>query len=401
MTLNAVTLDGENITCEVAEPLRIARGRRHPAESFAPAVASLTVVTSRSVPRGALLEVAVNAPDTDPRWETVTGTWAGASGTWEQARVRLTVFRGRVTDTRTDWIAVEGGFTLAQAATVVVAADPLAQVLGVDTGGTAWPAETAAARFARLAAAVAPVPVVYPNDATPLAARDASVTDVLTALDSTARSVSVSGGVWWDQVTGTVHVLTDDDRASLTSDVILTSCDVLEVTELTESVTDLVNVATVTYGTDTDEVTVRGAVDPVAGVRKETVPTDLANLTDATSRATLHVARYGRTAPVLEGLTLDSRLPTARAAAEALLIGPPTARLEVRDLPAPAPSPWVGYLEGWALTVWADRWRLALDASPALWSGALLPWSGANVSTWADLDRTQRWQDASTALEWR
>jgi hypothetical protein len=372
-------IDGTDYSCHALFPVVVTRGRDHPAESFAPGTLTLNLDGPHRLARGAVIDLTIPAPDSDPRWETAHGTWPEQIGTWLDQRITLELFHGRVTDLDTGWEPL--GPREWRTTTRIVAVDPIGELVNVPVGDTPWPAESGTDRASRIAALVPWL--AWSIDPAPqmLAARDVDSRPALELLDRLTQSVSAVGGVWFDPGGRVAHVMSDASRPHGTApSVTLGSCDLLPATAWVESVGDVVNDATVTYvGAGGTSLEARSSLileGDSAGRRHETISTDLTGALEAQLRAHDHTSRYGRPAPRLRNMTLTSRSVTSRAAAEWILKALPTDLVRIKDLPPPAPSTFQGFTEGWTLTLeGVDLWSLAVGLSPQIWSGLFLTWS--------------------------
>lgn len=379
MTLAILEVDGRDLSCHALFPIVVTRGRDHPAESFAPATLTLNLDGVHYLSRGAYVYLTMPAPASNLRWETALGTWPDQHGTWLDQRTAVEVFRGRVTDLSTTWDPTAPRKW--RTTTKLTALDPVGELVNVPVGDTPWPAESAADRAARITALLPGSWVIDPAPMM-LAPRDVDAQPALALLDELAQTASATGGVWFDPNTLTAHVMSDASRPRDTKPTVtVNACDLLPDAEWLEQVGDVVNDATVTYRDAATPSTVLEArsrlelLGDSAGRRHETITTTLTSAADASARAIAHTSRYGRPTPRLRSLTLTSKSATSRDAAERILKAIPTDLVRVLELPPPAPGEWLGFVEGWALTLLdPDTYAVTVNLSPSVWSGLFLAW---------------------------
>jgi hypothetical protein len=393
-----IVVDGVDRTGVAWSPARLAWGREHPQESLDPRRLVLSFDGVTRFARGQWVTVAADAPATNPQWQDMVGPWSGAVGTWISQRVTLDLFTGRITDTATSWQPIDGPPATAWETLVdVIAVDPLGDVAGLTVGDVPWPAESAHERAQRIANLTGMLAWTVDPAPQPVAARDVDAQSALDLLDDVASWVSLSGGVWFDPLTGTAVWLTDASRSTRVPAVTLSAHEVQTTARLVESPTDLVNEFTATYRDAANpdalpEVTRRDDVSIADNGRaRSSRTTDLTAEADADALALEVVARFAYVTPRLVDVTVRLGM-LDRARRQTLLGLGPRARVHVDDLPAPAPASWAGYVEGWALDITGpdvDEWDVTLTLSPASWSGPLLPW--------ADVPATLTWAAASTS----
>lgn len=402
-----LVIDGRDVTTIAATPVKVDRGRDLPGDGFQPATLTATLRGQDvRVRRGSSVAFHMNAPASDPTWQDARGTWAEQTGTWGSKRVTLRVFIGTVTDRQTVWVAVEPGEW--DTATRITATDAGADLANLMVGADPWPAESITDRVLRICQE-AGVSVVVDPCPQQVAARDGGEAAAAQLLDQLAQTASHCGGVYVDPYTGAVRFMTDVSRQGRSPDLVLTSADVLDGVALVEGAADLVNAVTVTYVDPTvtgglPEARARVAVPTNPRmVRHEAITTELTDAGDAQRRADSHVSHFSRAVPRITDVVLPSQLLPSRSVAEWVLTATPNLRLQLRDLPAPADPPVQdGYVEGWQLECWHDRYTVSLGLSPAVWSGRLLAWDELDPArTWADVDPACLWYETADGITWR
>jgi hypothetical protein len=404
-----VTLDGVDVTCHAYPPLVVTRGREHPGESFEPSRCTLSFDDVPMAKRGQVVEVQLNAPDSDPPWSAAVGAWTAQTKTWAETRVRIKLFRGRITDTSTSWVPLVPHVSW-DVVTDVVAVDAAAELSSVMVGAAAYPQESVSARAARIQAdALAQgFATTWTNDpsTTVVAARDAQRASALELLDDLAHTASLAGGVWHDANLGKMLFVLGGSRQSSVPSYELDSCQMYADVAVVESASDIANDVTVGWvnaGNDDAVVITDPASWTANGRRSKSVQTDLVSISDATARGNAESTRYGRALRRFMDIRLSSTIITNKPEAEALLTLPPGIRVRLSGLPAPAPTGWDGYTEGWSIEVDADAWLVTLELSPAGWTGPLLAWSAAThtpSANWQDVQPGYSWLDATDYLLW-
>lgn len=404
-------VDGVDESCHAWTPVRIVWGRRHPGESLDPRRILGSADLAAGIARGAVVDLVAGAPATNPRWETSVGTWQTqpAGQTWRTQAVLLRLFHGRVTDTVTTWRPLDDTGQAHEVTTDYVGMDPVADLAGALVGAASWPLEAVEARARRILDAAGIAGTVHTAGAQRVAARDPDTQPALDLLDDLAAAVSIAGGVWWNPDTALLEWFTDAQRATRSTTVRLTCAEILDDLEWITTAADVVNAYTVRYRSAADplaglEVTVTDSASVLAnGHRASSISTDLVDLDDARERAAEAVARYGRAAPRFERVTVPLRL-LDRERAETLLRLGPYARVELADLPDPAPTTWYGWVEGAEVVVdgpeWTD-WTVTLNLSPSAWGGPLITWAEVTPGiTWVQVAPAFTWLDATDTIEW-
>lgn len=379
-------------------------------------------------------------------WTDVAGSWADwATGYIDDVQVtppgagvttrEATVFSGRVTDLDAGW---DNGMGTQSVVCTVTAADFTADLAQRDVGDVPWPAETLAARFARIVAA-AGVAVPYTIDPT-LRAWQVSWLDVdrQQAWPLLADLATTVDGVLWSathRTTGPYLHLADPRTASamyvltvgeddlihiaatdaLDNAIELDACDLpLDPVVWKQAVSDVVTRVSVGWleqtvdegglpaPTDRTETIVDADLEVQLGTRGATVSTLLTTAAAADQIALLLLARLrlqswrvggltwltGATAemtPDQVDRTLDLLDGTRRLAAPILLT----------NLPAWAPTgtatlPLI--LQGGTYTYTDGQWALDLTTSSAAAQGTSLAWN--------DLDAAWAWNEFDPAISW-
>lgn len=400
-----VWLDDVDVTCHAFAPLEVSWGRDHPGDSFEPRRVSVVMDGDAGAQRGQTMRVELNAPATDPQWRDVLTAWSAQVATWSGARVLIVLFRGQITDTDTHWEPIIPHETWAVSVDVL-AVDPVAGLANLPVGDVPWPQETVKQRAERIEAST---PLAWVNDdsTAQVAARDVDSQPALGLLDELTQTASISGGIWYDPATQLAYFLLDR-RNSRVPNLSLDGCQILDEAHLAESVVDVVNDVVVTYvnPADLNAQPEKRATSPDSiakdGRRYSSLSTTLIDGATAQARADTTVKRFALVSPRWQDVALSSRLEPARAVAEAIMKAQPGLRVRLDDdIPAPAHSPWDGYVEGWSISVDDKDWLVALQLSPASWSGPLLPWSEVTADkTWGDVDPVWRWIDTNDEIRW-
>jgi|SRR5215471_924325 len=396
-------LNGADVTCDALADVQISRGRNHPAENYDPSTMTVSFVepTASTVERGQTVDFALDAPASNPTWNDATGTWAAATGSWASQEVRLTLFRGYVTDLAADWrVGALGPLPVVK----ILATDPLGHLANQMVGDTPWPAETCAARASRIAGLVGISLTVLGTGPT-LLARDVDRQPALDLLDAASADGSTWGGVFYDPVTDAYIWTLGDERNTTTPAATLDDCQISDNVTAAQVVSDVANDVTVTYGSPQVEVHSQDATSVmVDGYRHTSISTALANTVDAQARADTHVQRYSVPVWKLDNVNVSSGVldpATDHPLAEALLKMPLGSRLAFTDLPKPTDAFVSGYLEGWSFDMHDNPavWSLGLKVSPVQWSGPLLAWTDAGTvaATWAAVPTATTWQDVTGA----
>jgi hypothetical protein len=378
------TIAGVDYTCDVLDDVQVVRGRQHPSESFTPATLQATLVSDAAVnaKRGDVVVFTLNAPASDPTWDTSTTTWDATTGTWDSVAVRVVLFSGRITDLTSAWLVMSDGTTYPEV--TILAADPLAELANQIVGNdSTWASETCAARAQRISDLLG-YPITTTGTGGVLLARAPQSAPALDLLDAAAAAGSAMGGIYYTPATGVTLWTLGAERNTTTAGLTFDNCDVLAGLKAVKSVTDLANNCTVSYGSPSAEAQASdlGSMDG-DGVRTASISTDLANYADALALAQDRVARYAVPAWKLTDVVIPSAvLDTQAGLAEALLNASLGTRVQLSPLPAPAPSTWAGYLEGYTFTMTSPTtYSVTLNLSPQEWTGPLFPWDSA-AGTW-------------------
>ena len=341
----------------------------------------------------------------------------------------VVVFSGRITD-------LDAGYDTAADAVVcsVVAEDFTADLGNRDVGDEPWPAETVAARFARIVAA-AGVPVPY-TIAPTLAGYVVSyvdvdrqqvwplLADIATSVDGvlwSATHLSTGARLWLadPRVQAALYVLVDEGGVvvirptpSSALAIPVDACDVdLDPVVFRQAAADITTRVALTYKEQTlnDEglpaptdrtITL---IDPVLeaerGTRRLAVSTLLTTPGDAGEVAALLMGRLHSSSWRVAGLVWrveDDAPPDKVAASLDLLDG--TRRVGVplilSNLPEWAPTGGVVplLLQGGTYDYVDGRWILTLTTSSAGAQGAAIPWE--------DVDPAWSWNEFDPAIAW-
>jgi hypothetical protein len=413
----------------------------------APASAAGKWLGLRIAPAAGTWKAIHGYPATTP-WTGVAGSWADwATGYVDDVqfsppdaatRRDVTVFSGRITDLDAGWSNDTGTVVCA-----VIAADFTADLAQRDVGAAPWPAETLAARFARIVAA-AHVTVPYTIDPTLkpwvvswLDVDRQACWDLLADL-----ATSVDGVLWsathrvtgpylhlWDPRTGSaLYVLAEGDDGlihisgtdALDAAIALDACDVLlEPVAWKQAVSDVstrVKVGwqeqTVDEGglpapTDQTEVIVDAALEVRLGTRAANVATLLTTSSDAQAIGLLLLARLRLQSWRVSGLVwltqANNVAMTADQVGRALDLLDGTRRLAapilLDNLPAWAPTPSGAaslplLLQGGTYTFDDGGWALNMTTSSAAAQGSSLAWQDVDPAwAWNEFDKTIDWAD--------
>jgi hypothetical protein len=157
-----------------------------------------------------------------------------------------------------------------------------------------------------------------------------------------------------------------------------------------EQADEVTNVVRVEWDGGTVEATDTASIADFEERAPRSISTELATVTDATTRAITELNRRSRPKWTLgraDLLTLDT----------ALTIGVP---VHVTGLPAAAPRDEViGILEGWTDSIEGDDWTTVLALSPVLLSGYGATWSSIDPAfTWDTIDPSLTWADTEELL---
>ncbi len=373
---------------------------------------------------------------------TAYGTWATATGTWQDVAAvyvddvtvlapaagtehTVLVFSGRITNLTAAWDDGIGG-----AAVDVTAADFTADLDNRDIGDEPWAVEAMGDRFNRILA-LAGMPVTADIDPSvygiPISWRDVDNQAATGLLQDLATSVDA---VMWSavhQTTGAYLRVEDPAgrvalyRLELVDGVVqvvdisggtgtvLSACDVLrDPIQFVQDVSDITTRAGVTWleqtvdddgqpGTTEHTVTVIDAdLETLYGTRRVGVSTELQAQADAVDVANRLMARLTASGWRASGFTIDD--DDLDQAADLLLLLDGTSRIglpaRVTDLPpwSPAGPVLPVYVEGGKYRYDDGRWVLDLNVSSARGQGQSV--------TWAELDPTWAWDQVDPELSW-
>jgi len=374
-------IGGIDQTCYVLADVTVKRGREHPAENFEPSTLQATLVSNAAVQtsRGDQVTFTLNAPATDPLWDTSSGTWDAAAGTWDSVARKVTLFVGRVTDLTSVWTVAADGTSFVEVA--MVAVDPLSSLANQMLGGAeTWPSETCVARVNRISDEI-DWPITTIGTGGMLATRSPGSAPALDLLDAAAANGAAVGGIYFHPPTGVTTWTLGAERNTTTPGLVFDSCHLLAQLKAEQAVSDIANDCTVSYSGGEARATDLGSTDAV-GWRTASISTDLAVLADAQARAADTIARYCLPAWKVTDVVIPSELLDDAGLAESLLNASLGTRVQLSPLPAPAPTTWNGYLEGWSLAMQTPTtYRVTLNLSPEQYSGPLFPWDSA-TGTW-------------------
>lgn len=284
-------------------------------------------------------------------------------------------FKGAITDA-----------TLDDDDLTVIGVGPLATLAQYTVGAGAWPSEPWSARVARvfteagLAALLRLQVGIFDPTLAARAAGAAQMDDYLQGL------VPAVGGVVCDTPDGLVLVQALGAR-NYGSEVVLDPADVA-YSPPWEQTLEIYNQVSVVYAGGTATATDAASV-AAYGPHPVSVQTEIANLTDAQTRANELLARAAfprwkmTQAPLL--------------APYGLAVGSP---VKLTMLPAASPyTTWEPCLEGWTDSIQGEQWHAELALSDPLVSGLVLRWADVPVTPayrWNTIDPTTRWRDALT-----
>jgi hypothetical protein len=402
--VNVVLVVGQDRTCDTEADAQATIGRRSVREQGEAGYAALVLTGAQGLPVPVGAAVAINDGQGRPR------------------------HTGILTDTRlTHEDDPDEGLVAVQTCTSMGA---LARWGRRRIGDVPWPAESVAARAARIAALVGMPLTVHGGQEQLVVPRDVDSQPAALLVQELAAG---TGGWVFDAPDGTVHLQALDARAVRTTTalwsqepegatwadlgpdgptwdgddapgpghpVVLDCTDVDWEPSWTQTL-EIANIVTVEYGEEHGDppqrptVTVRDEASiALYGQAPATVKTPLALLADALELAGLTLARAARPQWHLESVGIDwDGLPPAVAAQLAGAL--PGTRCTVTGLPQPAPArTYPGVIEGWTEDFDPDAHRITLWLSHVAHSLALSTWEAEPpAATWADLDPALSWED--------
>lgn len=396
-----VTVNGHVLPAAAVGPLTITRGRTQPDQR--PDASTLTVTLSTDH----LVEL--------PRLgDPVAVDLSAAAETYFAAPASAVPrFRGSVTDLAARPVDAVTG----EARLTLVAAGNRATLAGIDVGTDPWPAELDGARADRVLTAAAAdnpaIDVAFVDVGTlTVAGRDPAKVKAGQLLDDLAVS---TGGELVERRDGRLAWHDAAHRDSTPVAVTLAAADVIADAMWRQNLSGLLNDLTLTYAAGTVTVTDTTAIAETKMRGQQDITTDLAGETDALTRATDLVGRYGWPRWRLDVLPVDLLRTVDPAQGAALLALDFADLLEVVGFPTTGPfveaQLWV---EGSTEEITRHGWRLSLNvaefgltATPPRWAD--VPGAGApefrlwntRTRTWQTIPADGlRWVDVDLELTW-
>jgi hypothetical protein len=368
-----VLIEGGAVECEVLHA-SIRHGRDDPTSQ--PAADSATLELVGALPAAAVIGAGV----------TVRGVHPITAAAYDR-------FAGRITDVSIGWDSVD------IPTATLIAVGELADMGRRVIGDAPYPAELDGTRVNRaiVAAGVATDPIRSDPGYLTVLARDVDAAPALTVAGDAAYD---GAGFVWQATDGAVLYADAMHRRAPDIALELVACDLPLTLAWSQTLEGLANDVAVRYGVPPsggEQPEVRGA-DPSSiaayGTHAASLTTRIANVSDATERLNLILARQAAPAWVLSRLAFELQSPAVDAALTSDLLG-----LEVHDLlnvtgmpaGAPMPSAFV-FVEGWVETLEAGRWALELIVSDYCRT--------APAPTWDDADPLWTWDTLAPSLTW-
>lgn len=303
-------------------------------------------------------------------------------------------FAGRITDIAVSWESVDVSVS------TIIAVGELADMGRRIIGAAPYPSELDGARVNRAIAdaAVATDPIRSDPGYLTVLARDI---DAQPALTVAADAAFDGGGFVWQSTDGAVLYADAMHRRAPELALTLAACDLpLGLTWLT-GLDGLANDVHVRYGLPEAEVHGSDAASIAQyGTHAASLSTRLVNVSDATERMTLILARQTEPVWTLQALRLELDSPGVDAALTADLLA-----LDVHDLlqltGMPAGSPMTGafvFVEGWTETLDPGAWEIELAVSDYCRTAPAPQWDDVEPGwTWDSVEPGMTW-DAITCL---
>lgn len=365
----AVALNGVAYTGDVLTGLRIQYGRQKVETAFPAAACSMQLVAHNTAPT-ALSVRDVLAVD-------VYG---------------VRCFWGRVTDLGLDVAYADSQ----RVGTIqaVIATGALADMGRVTAGSSSYPAELDGTRAGRIISEAAPIAPTINSVTAPinsvgnslqvyrsqgvetvdagtvtLLARTAATTNALTML-TTELDPSAPGV--YETPDGRLGYAAAGRRLSAAGTVTIPASLIDVRLGLSTGVADVVNDATVTWGSPEASVTVADVISQgVFGIVHRDYKTKLSTLGDATALANRIIASRASATLNVERLVVDLEHPNMGSSLRTQLLGVVAGtpvRLTGLDTRLGLGATWFGFVEGWTLTIGTGRKELQLNVSAKAYS---------------------------------